>query len=87
MITGVIFGALIFGGIGLLFAALADDFWEATAVVAGAAMAGAGAIGGLTALSVAHNEPCPEETIKAAPDNYLYEGCVPVEVAKKQVES
>lgn len=84
MITGAIFGALIFGGISLLFAVIEDSFWEGAIIFLGAAMAGAGAIGGFAALSEASNEPCPEGTVQADEKNFLYEGCVPVEVAKKQ---
>ena len=88
MITGAIFGALIFGGIALVFAStIADNFWEAALPTVGAVMAGAGLIGGLSALPEHTNEPCPENTVKADPNNDLYTGCIPVEVAKKQVET
>lgn len=87
MITGAILGALIFGGIGLVFASLEDDLGKIAAVVVGSAMAGAGVFGGAGAIADFNNEPCPEGTVKVDPDNDLYEGCIPVEVAKKQVEN
>lgn len=87
MITGAILGALIFGGIGLAAASIEDDLEKIAAVVVGSAMAGAGFVGGLSALTELHNEPCPEGTVKVDPDNDLYEGCIPVEIAKKQVEN
>ena len=87
MITGAILGALIFGGIGLAAASIGGEFWETVGVFVGSAMMGAGSVGGLSALTELHNEPCPEETVKVSPDNDLYEGCIPVEIAKKQVEN
>ena len=87
MITGAILGALIFGGIGLAAASIEDDLEKIAAVVVGSAMIGAGFVGGLSALIELHNEPCPEGTVKVSPDNDLYEGCIPIEIAKKQVEN
>ena len=87
MITGAILGALIFGGIGLAAASIGGEFWETVGVFVGSAMMGAGFVGGLSALTELHNEPCPEETVKVSPDNDLYEGCIPVEIAQKQVEN
>lgn len=87
MITGAILGALIFGGIGLAAASIEGDLGKIAAVAVGSAMTGAGFVGGLSALTELHNEPCPEGTVKVSPDNDLYEGCIPVEIAKKQVEN
>lgn len=87
MITGVILGALIFGGVGMIFASIEDDLWKAITISVGAAITGAGVFGGAGAIADFNNEPCPEGTVKVDPDNDLYEGCVPVEVAKKQVEN
>ena len=87
MITGAILGALIFGGIGLVFSSLEDEFRKIAAVVVGSAMAGAGVFGGAGAIADFNSEPCPEGTVKVDPDNDLYEGCVPAEVAKKQAEN
>ena len=88
MITGAIFGALIAGGIALMFTVgIEDSFWEVVFVTLGAAMLGAGVFGGASAIGEHTNEPCPENTVKANPNNDLYTGCVPVEVAKKQVSN
>lgn len=87
MITGAILGALIFGGAGLAVTSIGGEFWETVGVFVGSAMIGAGLVGGISALTELHNEPCPEGTVKVSPDNDLYEGCIPVEVAKKQVEN
>lgn len=87
MITGAILGALIFGGVGLAAASIGGEFWETVGVFVGSAMMGAGVFGGVGAIADFNSEPCPEGTVKVSSDNDLYEGCIPVEIAKKQVEN
>lgn len=88
MITGAIIGALVFGGIVLAMTVVADiSFWRAATITFGAAVAGAGAVGGMTAAATSSDNDCPDGTVKAGANNELYTGCVPVELAKKQVEN
>lgn len=87
MITGAIIGALIFGGITFAATMLArESFWRVVAITAGIAIAGAGTIAGMVAAIPDSKRECPLGTAQASANNKLYSGCVPVDLAKKQVE-
>lgn len=90
MITGAILGALTFGGLALVITAVfVEDITtrDMAIITVGAAITGAGFIGGLSAISAHNNEPCPEDTVKAGPGNDKYIGCVPVELAEKDANN
>lgn len=89
MIIGAIIGALIAGG--LLFAAakLADEsFWWTVSITFLAAVMGAVAVGKTTALILDKNDgDPPSKSVRVDESNGLYSGCIPVDLAKKQVEN
>lgn len=88
MITGAIIGALIFGGVAFAATILArESFWRVVAITAGIAIAGAGAIAGIVAATPDSKRECPPGTVQADANNKLYSGCIPVDLAKKQVEN
>lgn len=89
MITGAIIGASIFGGFTLAMCAMDRlPFWWGTAITAGIALLGAGLMAGIAAfVTTATGKECPPNTVMAAETNNLYTGCVPVDVAKRQVEN
>ena len=88
MITGALVGALVLGGPALVIAVTSDEtFWRVVTITAGVAMAGAGIVGGMTAAVTSGANDCPDGTVKAGSGNKLYTGCIPVELAKKQVEN
>ena len=88
MITGALIGALVLGGPALVIAVTSDEtFWRVVTITAGVAMAGAGMVGGMTAAVTSGSNDCPDGTVKAGAHNELYTGCIPVELAKKQVEN
>lgn len=89
MITAAIIGASLFGGPVLTMCALdRQPFWKGTAITAGVALFGAALIAGMVA-SVTSNphKECPPNTVMAAETNKLYTGCVPTDIAKRQVEN
>ena len=89
MITGAIIGASIFGGFTLAMCALdRQPSWLGTAITDGISLLGAGLIGGIvTFVTTATGKECPPNTVMAAETNNLYTGCVPADVAKRQVEN
>ena len=88
MITGAIIGALIFGGITFaITVSVHDSFWRVIAITAGIAIAGAAMVAGIIAVTADSKHKCPPETVKADANNKLYSGCIPVDLAKKQVEN
>lgn len=89
MITGALIGASIFGGFTLAMCALdRQPFWWGTAITAGISLLGAGLIAGMAAAVTSDPEKeCPPHTVMAAETNPLYTGCVPADVAKRQVEN
>ena len=94
MITGAIIGALIVGGVALAFVAFVAFFafaedriplWPmGVLAVAGVALAGAG-FGAMIGSRSIHPE-CPIGTVQADSRNDLFRGCIPLELARKQVE-
>ena len=90
MIIGAIMGAAMVGGVTLAVVAFsfAEDrtpLWP-TGVLAivGVALAGAG-FGAMIGSWSVHPE-CPTGTIQADSRNDLFRGCIPLELARKQVE-
>lgn len=95
MIIGAIMGAAMVGGVALAFVAVtfgavtfAEDrtpLWP-TGVLAivGVALAGAG-FGAMIGSWSVHPE-CPPGTVQADSRNDLFRGCIPLELARKQVE-
>lgn len=87
MITAAIIGAIVCCGATIaITASEPEPFWRAAAIVAGATLAGAG-LGGFVGAAADSGDDCPPGTVEAAESNNLYTGCVPVELAKKQVET
>ena len=90
MITGAIIGALIVGGVALAVVAVtfAEEripLWPmGVLAVAGVALAGAG-FGAMFGSRSVHPE-CPPGTVQADSRNDLFRGCIPLELARKQVE-
>ena len=90
MIIGAIIGAAMVGGIALAvvavtFAEERTPLWPmGVLAVAGVALAGAG-FGAMIGSWSAHPE-CPPGTVQADPKNDLFQGCIPLELARKQVE-
>ena len=89
MITGALIGASIFGGFSLAMCAMdRQPFWWGTAITAGISLLGAGLVAGIVAFATtATGKECPPNTVMAAETNPLYTGCVPADVAKRQVEN
>ena len=90
MIIGAIIGAAMVGGVALAvvavgFAESRTPLWP-TGVLAivGVALAGAG-FGAMIGSWSVHPE-CPTGTIQADSRNDLFRGCIPLELARKQVE-
>lgn len=88
MIVGAIIGAAMVGGVALavvssMFAVDGTPLWP-TGVLAivGVALAGAGF--GAMVGSWGPVE-CPTGTVQADPKNDLFRGCIPLELARKQV--
>ena len=87
MITGAIIGALIFGGVTFaITVSLHESFWRVIAITAGIAIAGAATIAGIITAIPNTKQECPSGTVQADANNKLYSGCIPVDLAKKQVE-
>ena len=90
MIIGAIIGAAMVGGVALAFVAFA--FAEdriplcptGVLAVVGVALAGAG-FGAMIGSWSVHPE-CPTGTVQADSRNDLFRGCIPLELARKQVE-
>lgn len=88
MITAAIIGASIFGGFTLSMCAMdRQPFWWGTAITAGISLLGAGLVAGIAAAASGPEKECPPHTVMAAETNKFYTGCVPVDVAKRQVEN
>lgn len=88
MIIGAITGALIFGGITFaVTVSLRNSFWRVIAITAGIAIAGAATVAGIVAVTSDSKHECPPGTVQADANNKLYSGCIPVDLAKKQVEN
>ena len=90
MIIGAIIGAAMVGGVALAvisfaFAEYRTLLWP-TGVLAivGVALAGAG-FGAMIGSWSVHPE-CPTGTVQADSRNDLFRGCIPLELARKQVE-
>lgn len=90
MIIGAIMGAAMVGGVALAVVAFAfaeerTPLWP-TGVLAivGVALAGAG-FGAMIGSWSVHPE-CPTGTVQADSRNDLFRGCIPLELARKQVE-
>lgn len=90
MIIGAIMGAAMVGGVALAFVAVSfvvdrTPLWP-TGVLAivGVALAGAG-FGAMIGSWSVHPE-CPTGTVQADSRNDLFRGCIPLELARKQVE-
>ena len=89
MIIGAIIGAIMVGGVALAFVAFAfaEDripLWPiGVLAVAGVALAGAG-FGAMIGSWSVHPE-CPTGTVQADSRNDLFRGCIPLELARKQV--
>lgn len=89
MIAGAIIGALIVGGVALAFFAVTfaeerTPLWPmGVLAVAGVAVAGAG-FGAMIGSWSVHPE-CPPGTVQADSRNDLFRGCIPLELARKQV--
>ena len=90
MIIGAIIGAAMVGGIALAVVAFAfaedrTPLWPmGVLAVAGVAVAGAG-FGAMIGSWSVHPE-CPPGTVQADSRNDLFRGCIPLELARKQVE-
>ena len=90
MIIGAIMGAAMVGGVALAFVAVtfAEEripLWPmGVLAVAGVALAGAG-FGAMIGSWSVHPE-CPPGTVQADSRNDLFRGCIPLELARKQVE-
>lgn len=90
-LIGALIGALMFGGLALLFCSL-NKYTAPKRIVSitlGATLAGSAIARGISVavgMSPVLKE-CPEGTVQAGANNKLYSGCVPVELAKKQVEN
>ena len=90
MIIGAIIGAAMVGGVAL--AVVAVGFAESRTplcptgvlAIAGVALAGAG-FGAMIGSWSVHPE-CPPGTVQADSRNDLFRGCIPLELARKQVE-
>lgn len=89
MITGALIGASICGGFTLAMCALdRQPFWWGTAITVGISLLGAGLVAGIAAFATtAAGKECPPNNVMAAETNPLYTGCVPADVAKRQVEN
>lgn len=88
MITGALIWASIFGGFTLAMCAMdRQPFWWGTAITAGISLLGAGLVAGIAAAGSGPERECPPRTVMAAETNKLYTGCVPADVAKRQVEN
>ena len=90
MIIGAIIGAAMVGGIALAVVAFAfaedrTPLWPmGVLAVAGVAVAGAG-FGAMIGSWSVHPEG-PPGTVQADSRNDLFRGCIPLELARKQVE-
>ena len=90
MIIGAIMGAAMVGGVTLAVVAVtfAEEripLWPTGVLaVAGVALAGAG-FGAMIGSWSVHPE-CPPGTVQADSRNDLFRGCIPLELARKQVE-
>lgn len=90
MIIGAIIGAAMVGGVALAVVAVtfAEEripLWPmGVLAVAGVALAGAG-FGAMIGSRSIHPE-CPIGTVQADSRNDLFRGCIPLELARKQVE-
>ena len=88
MIAGAIIGALIVGGVALAVVAASfvvdrTPLWPmGVLTVIGVALAGAGFGAMIGSLSPAE---CPPGTVQADSRNDLFRGCIPLELARKQV--
>lgn len=84
MIVSGLIGACIAGGIALVaIAILGKDFVRSVVVFLAVAVVGAAL--GVAGAEIKPSE-CSEGEVKAAPGNDLFQGCVPVELAEKQLE-
>ena len=88
MIFAGLIGACIAGGLTVALLVLSDvPFGRSVAATLSVAVAGAAVGVGAAALGVDDDPPgCSEGEVKAAPGNDLFQGCVPVELAEKQLE-
>lgn len=90
MILSGAIGACIAGGIAVVFIAiLGEDFVRSVVVFLAVAVVGA-ALGVSAEISSSRSNDksseCPEGEVMAAAENDLFQGCVPVDLAKKQLE-
>lgn len=89
MIIGAILGALMVGGVALAVVAVSfvvdrTPLWPmGVLTVAGVALAGAG-FGAMIGSWSVYPE-CPPGTVQADSSNDLFRGCIPLELARKQV--
>ena len=89
MIIGAIIGAAMVGGVALAVVAFAfaedrTPLWPmGVLAIVGVALAGAGFGAMIGSWSPAE---CPPGTVQADSRNDLFRGCIPLELARKQVE-
>ena len=84
MILSGAIGACIFGGVAVVAVAiLGDDFVRSVIIFLAVAVVGAAL--GVAGAEIKPSE-CSEGEVRAAPGNDLFQGCVPVELAEKQLE-
>lgn len=87
MIAPALIGAAIFGGLALAAAGvkLSEDggvWWPIVAVIGVTAFGGG--VGAM--VSTWDGEPCPAGYVMAGADNEILHGCIPVDLAKLQIE-
>lgn len=90
MILSGAIGACIFGGVAVVAVAiLGEDFMRSVIIFLAVAVVGA-ALGVATEISNSRSNDkpseCPEGEVMAAAENDLFQGCVPVDLAEKQLE-
>lgn len=88
MIFAGLIGACIAGGLTVAILVLSDvPFGRSVAATLSVTVAGAAVGVGAAALGVDDDPPgCSEGEVMAAAENDLFQGCVPVDLAEKQLE-
>ena len=86
MIFSGLLSACIIGGLAIVVMVVAETPWKkAIAIFIPVIVVGA-ALGIVVGLDNNNNPKCGSGEVMAAKDNDLFQGCVPVELAKEQLE-